>query len=465
MTSRSEGRPRQVDHTGSADTSQTQSWRPRVPGLIRVHEVAKRKPRGRFTALLHHVDEQALHRAFLRLRRTAASGVDGITVDTYAQGLQQRLQDLHARIHSGRYRPQPVRRVTIPKPDGGERPLGILALEDKIVQGAVAEVLNAIYEADFLNLSHGFRPRRNAHGALTQLEKAVMTERVNWVLDADIRRFFDSVDHEWLLRMLAHRIGDRRILRLIEQWLKVGILTGTHVEMAERGTPQGAGISPLLANVFLHYAVDLWVEQWRTRQARARLRAVRYADDVVFTFEAKADAEDFEQALRARLGRFGLELHKRKTRLIAFGTATTLQSYRRGQPKPETFNFLGFTHYCGLTRRGRVSLFRQTQKERQRAKLKELRQQLRQRMHRPVAEQHAWLSRVLRGHYQYFAVTGNYRALQRFRHGLIRSWRYVLMRRNDRRQMPWWRFQGILAAFPLPWPRILGTWNRFAGTS
>lgn len=465
MTSRSEGRPRQVDHTGDVAASQTQSWSPCVPGLIRVHEAAKRDRRGCLTALLHHVDEQALYRAFTRLRRSAASGVDGITVDAYREGLMDRLRDLHTRIQSGRYRPQRIRRTTIPKSDGGERALGILALEDKIVQGAVAEVLNAVYEADFLDLSHGFRPRRNAHGALEQLEKAVMTERVNWVLDADIKQFFDSVDHEWLLRMLGHRIGDRRLLRLIEQWLKVGVVADAHAHTMAQGTPQGAGISPLLANVFLHYALDLWVDQWCRRHARGPMRAVRYADDVVFTFEYRADADAFQQALGERLERFGLELHESKTRLIAFGNQRLLRSYRRGEDRPETFNFLGLTHYNGFTRRGRVTLFRRTQKERQRAKLKELRRQMRRRMHRPLAEQHAWLCAVLKGHYHYFGVPGNYRMLESFRHQVMRYWRYVLMRRNDRRQMPWARFQRILATFPLPRPRIVGTWTRAATAS
>lgn len=458
-------RPRQANHTDQPRAGQTQSWSPRVSGLLRVHEAAKRNPGKRLTALLHHVDEQALLRAFMRLRKAAATGVDGVSVETYQYGLAERLQELCERIHKGRYRPQPIRRVSIPKPDGGERPLGILALEDKIVQGAVAELLNAIYEADFLDMSHGFRPERNAHDALRQVEKAVMTERVSWVLDADIEKFFDTVDHEWLLRMLSHRVGDQRVLRLIEDWLKVGILQGTQATSVAQGTPQGAGISPLLANVFLHYALDLWVDQWRVKRAHGRMRATRYADDVVFTFEAKADAEDFRMALQQRLGRFGLNLHERKTRLLAFGTWQTRKSYRTGRPKPGTFNFLGFTHYCGLTARGRVTLYRRTQKERQRAKLKELRQQLRRRMHRPLAEQHAWLCRVLQGHYQYFAVVGNNRALQRFRYQLVCAWRYVLLRRNDQRQMPWSRFRRLLAAFPLPQPRILGTWNRFAEAS
>lgn len=455
-TSPPEERPRQADHADSATSGQTQSWTPRAPGLIRVHEAAKREPKTQFTALLHHIDVGALHRAFARLRRSAAPGVDGEAVAHYKKGLMERLEDLHRRVHAGRYHAQPSRRTYIPKPDGGERPLGIPALEDKIVQGAVAEVLNAIYEADFLDCSHGFRPKRNAHGALAQLEKAVMTERVNWVLDADLKSYFDTVDHDWLMRMLEHRIGDRRILRLIESWLRAGLVEDGVWQSTDQGTPQGAGISPLLANVFLHYVLDLWVGQWARRHAHGPMRLVRYADDNVFTFENRQDAEAFQAALTDRLAHFGLKINMQKTRLIAFGRKETLRRHRRGLPKPATFNFLGFTHFCGFTRKGRVNLFRRTQKERKQGKLKELRQQMRRRMHWPVAEQHAWLCSVLRGYYRYYGVPGNTRSLEGFHLAVVLYWRYVLMRRNDQRTMPWSRFRRILHRFPLPRPRIRG---------
>lgn len=454
VTSPPEERPRQANHADSATSGQTQSWIPRAPGLLRVHEAAKREPKAQFTALLHHVDVEALLRAFVRLRRSAAPGVDGETIASYEQGLMSHLEDLHRRVHTGRYRPQPSRRTHIPKSDGGQRPLGIPALEDKIVQGAVAEVLNAVYEADFLDCSHGFRPKRNAHGALAQLEKAVMTERVNWVLDADLRSFFDTVDHGWLMRMLEHRIGDRRVLRLIESWLKAGVCEDGVWYPTEKGTPQGAGISPLLANVFLHYVLDLWVRQWSRHHAHGRMRMVRYADDHVFTFESRRDAEAFQADLKERLARFGLSLHAQKTRLIAFGRRETLRCHRQGRPKPETFNFLGFTHFCAFTRKGRVNLFRRTQKERQRAKLKELRQQMRRRMHLPVAVQSEWLRTVLLGYYRYYGLSGNSRPLETFYLAVVRYWRYVLMRRNDQREMSWSRFRRILEAFPLPRPRI-----------
>ena len=275
-----EKRGRQEGITTEQAKGRTQRWQPLLPNLRRVNEAARNSGQTRFTALLHHVDVAALERAFRRQRRAASPGVDRVTVDDYERELEANLRRLHNRIHSGQYWPKPVRRTYIPKADGGWRPLGIPALEDKIVQGAVAEVLNAVYEADFMGFSYGFRPERSPHAALAALDKALMTQRVNWVLDVDIRTFFDSVDHGWLLRMLAHRIADRRVLRLIERWLKAGILESGRWEPVEVGTPQGSGISPILANVFLHYAVDLWVHRWRRRMAVGQVIICRYADDV-----------------------------------------------------------------------------------------------------------------------------------------------------------------------------------------
>ncbi|MGL3104513.1 group II intron reverse transcriptase/maturase [Bradyrhizobium sp. BR 1432] len=321
--------------------------------LVRVNAAAKRAAQTRFTALLHHIDEDALLRAFRRQKRQASAGVDGVTVAKYEERLTDNIRDLCGGVHTGRYRPQPVRRVYIPKADGGKRPLGVPALEDKIVQSAVAEMLSAVYEADFLGFSYGFRPGRNPQMALDALHTAIMSQRVNWVLDADIRSFFDSVDHEWLLRMVAHRIAHPRILRLIELWLRAGVLESGEKQETDRGTPQGAGISPLLANVFLHYVLDLWAHQWRRRHARGRVVTVRYADDFVMGFESKADAQEMLLALKARLVSFGLMLHEGKTRLIEFGRFAALSRQRRGERRPETFAFLGFTHYCGRTRDGR----------------------------------------------------------------------------------------------------------------
>jgi group II intron reverse transcriptase/maturase len=427
--------------------------------LIRVNEAAKRSRQVRFTALLHHVDDEALERAFRRLRRKAAPGVDGMTVETYEGRLTDNLRELCDRVHSGRYKPLPVRRTHIPKADGGRRPLGILALEDKIVQGAVAEVLSAIYEADFLDCSYGFRPGRSAHQALRTIHDAIISERVNWVFEADIRKFYDSIDHEWLMRMVAHRIADPRILRLIRQWLEVGVLeNGVYAETVE-GTPQGAGISPLLANIFLHYALDLWVRQWMRRAATGQMRLVRYADDFLLTFERRADADRVATALAERLAKFGLRLHEDKTRLIEFGRFAATNRRRRSEGRPETFDFLGFTHFCGKTLDGRFMVHRKTQRGRLTRKLKELRRELKRRRHMRLREQHGWLARVLRGHYAYYGVTGNSYGLRRFLTQAVRAWHGAIRRRGQKRRMSWDRFKALLRANPLPPPRLVHVWR------
>lgn len=425
--------------------------------LGRVNEVARRDKKARFTALLHHVDVAALDRSFRRIRRRASAGVDGETVASYERELDARLRDLHVRLHTGRYRPKPVRRVFIPKADGGRRPLGIPTLEDKIVQGAVAEVLSAIYEADFVGLSYGFRPGRGPQHALMALREGMMTQYVNWVLDADIRRFFDSVDHEWLLRMVAHQIADQRVLRLIRGWLKAGVMEGGEWKESEQGTPQGSGISPLLANIFLHYVLDLWVRQWRRRHARARVIMVRYCDDFVMGFQSGADAQRMLADLKERMEKFGLALHEDKTRLIEFGKIVAGQREARGQRRPETFAFLGFTHYCGKTRDGRFVVKSKTDGRRMTKKLNELRSQTRRIRHAPLPEQHAWLVRVLRGHDEYYGLPGNSRALRGFHREVERSWCRALQRRGSRRRMTWAAFHDILKRYPLPQPRITHT--------
>jgi group II intron reverse transcriptase/maturase len=431
-------------------------------GLDRVKEAAARSRQTRFTTLLHHVDGHALKRAFRRQRRAAAPGIDGVTVETYARDLEANLRALCERIHRGGYRPQPVRRSYIPKAEGGVRPLGLPALEDKIVQSAVAELLSAVYEADFLECSHGFRPGRSAHDALRAVHQAVMTERVNWVLEADIGSFFDSVDHDWLLRMLAHRIADPRILRLIRRWLRAGVLEqGVYAETVE-GTPQGAGISPLLANIFLHYALDLWVARWQRREATGRMRLVRYADDFVLTFEKERDAVRMLADLRARLAKFGLTLNEDKTRLIAFGRYAEERRRERGQRRPETFDFLGFTHYCGKTRDGRFIVQRKTQRRRAIRKLKGLRQEMKRRRHQALREQRDWLAAVLRGHYGYYGITGNDRWLWRFHAQVRAAWLHALRRRSQRPHLPWRRFTAILEALPLPPPRLMHDWRHVA---
>ena len=440
--------------------ARTQSRITLPTNLLRVNATAQRAAHTRFTALLHHVDLTALARAFRRQKRQASAGVDGVTVTAYEQDLENNLQDLHARIHTGRYRPSTVRRVNIPKPDGGQRPLGVPTLEDKIVQGAVAEVLSAIYEADFLGFSYGFRPGRSPHMALDALHTAIMSQRVNRVLDADIRSFFDSVDHEQLLRMLAHRIADPRMLRLIKLWLQAGVLESGAWRETDRGTPQGAGISPLLANIFLHYALDLWVHQWRRRHASGRVVIVRYADDFVMGFENERDAETMLSALMERLTKFGLTLHEEKTRLIEFGRLPAMRRRQRGERRPETFAFLGFTHYCGWTRDGRFIVKHKTQSKRLTRKLKALREEARRLMHTPLATQHRWYASVLRGHYGYYGRPHNFPALSGFLQQVRHIWLCCLRRRSQKsRRMSWEDFETLTKRFPLPQPRITRPWT------
>jgi RNA-directed DNA polymerase len=448
-----EGRGRPEGNLSEKAGVRTQSRFALPLNLWRVYEAAQRDKQARFTALLHHLDVVALERAFRRLKRSASPGIDGETVATYEQNLQIRLQELCERVHTGRYRPLPVRRVYIPKSDGGQRPLGVPALEDKIVQGAVAEVLSAVYEVDFLGFSYGFRPGRNPHQALSALHTGVMSQCVCWVLDADIRKFFDSVNHDWLMRMIAHRIADPRVLRLIRMWLEAGVLEGGEWQRAVEGTPQGAGISPLLANVFLHYALDLWVHQWRKRTACGRVIIVRYADDFVMGFQYTADARNMLVALKERMAKFNLTLHEEKTRLIEFGRLPALDHKRRGQKRLPTFAFLGFTHYCGWTRDGRFVLKRKTQGKRLTNKLKSLREQARFRMHTPVSEQHRWVCQVLQGHYAYYGLPSNFPALYAFYQQVRLLW-FRSLRRRSQRRLTWQGYSALLQRLSLPTPHI-----------
>lgn len=459
-TRRAEGRGQPERSLRGEGQDRTQSRAALPPNLARVNAAAREAVQTRFTALLHHIDAEALLRAFRRQKRRASAGVDGITVAEYERNLEANLRDLCTRVHTGRYRPQPVRRAYIPKADGGQRPLGVPTLEDKVVQGAVAETLSAIYEADFLGFSYGFRPGRNPHQALSSLHTAIMSQRVNWVLDADIRSFFDSVDHEWLLRMLAHRIADPRVLRLVRMWLEAGVLESDEWHETDRGTPQGAGISPLLANVCLHYVLDLWVHQWRGRHARGQVSVVRYADDFVMGFESEGDARRMLADLGERLAKFGLSLHGDKTRLIEFGRLTALARQRRGERRPETFAFLGFTHYCGWTRDGRFIVKRKTQGTRLTRKLKALRLEAWRRMHAPLAEQHRWYASVLRGHYGYYGVPHNFPALSAFHYQVRRIWLRCLRQRSQKaKRLGWDRFAAMLERFPLPSPKITHPWT------
>jgi len=415
----------------------------------------------RFTALLHHITPELLRASYFDLKRQAAPGVDEVTWRQYGSDLEDRLAGLHERIHRGSYRAKPSKRAWIPKPDGRQRPLGIAALEDKIVQQAVKTVLEQVYEGEFLGFSYGFRPGRGCHQALDALWVGLTERKVNWVLDADIRGFFDAIDHEWLMKFLEHRIADRRILRLVRKWLRAGVSEEGEWSPTTVGTPQGAVISPLLANVFLHYVLDLWVCQWRKRHARGDVIIVRYADDFVMGFQHQDDAQRFLQALRERFAKFGLELHAEKTRLIEFGRfaaerRTRKRVPRRGKGPPETFNFLGFTHICGKTRKGAFTIHRRSIAKRFRATLQAIKQQLRKRMHGAVTAVGKWLRSVVQGWFNYHAVPGNWPSLEQFLTQVERLWLRVLRRRSQRgrRRWNWSRFHR-LARHWLPRPTIL----------
>jgi len=451
-------------NTGQPHTRRTQSRGSVSQGLDCVRNAAKQRKKEKFTALLHHVTVDLLRESFLALKRRAAPGVDGVTWEDYAAGLEGNLLDLHARVHSGGYRALPVRRRFIPKPGTDkQRPLGIAALEDKIVQRALVAVLNAIYEEDFLGFSYGFRPGRSQHDALDALSVAISGTTVNWILDADIRSFFDSVSQEWLLRFLGHRIGDERVIRLVRKWLKAGVLEEGEWSVSAEGTPQGAVISPLLANVYLHYVFDLWAKQWRGREATGNVIVVRYADDIVVGFEHEADARRFWDAMRTRFEQFGLELHGDKTRLLEFGRNAGGRRQRRGLGKPETFTFLGFIFICGRSRRGAFLLHRKTRVDRMRARLQEIKRTLRKRMHATIPEQGKWLKSVVTGYFAYHAVPTNIRALGRFRYQVMRLWLRTLRRRSQKDNMTWSRLSKIAGDW-LPTPRILHPWpsERFA---
>jgi group II intron reverse transcriptase/maturase len=452
------------ENAGEVGTLRTPSREGATHGLARVRQAARLKKEERFTALLHHVDARRLGESYLALKREAAPGVDGVTWADYGQGLEARLEDLCGRVHRGAYRAQPSRRRFIPKPDGKTRPLGIAALEDKIVQRALSGVLNAIYEEDFVGFSYGFRPGRGQHDALDALAVGIDRMRVNWVLDADIAGFFDTVDHDWLIGFIEHRIGDQRVIRLIRKWLKAGVTDEDgRTGPTPVGTPQGAVISPLLANIYLHYVFDLWAHQWRRRHASGTVTLVRYADDIVAGFEHKADAERFMADLRERLAKFALTLHPEKTRLIEFGRQARRNREKRGLGKPETFDFLGFTHICGRTRGGGFQLRRKSRADRMRAKVRALKEELRRRWHEPIPEQGQWLKAVLTGWYNYHAVHTNSSALSRFRTRVTVLWLRALRRRSQKDHTTWVRMRAIAKRW-LPEPRILHPWpnQRFA---
>ena len=450
-----EGRARAKENIAQSNTSPTQSGARVSQGLRGVRQAAQVRKQERFTALLHHVTVDLLRESFYALKRRAAPGVDGMTWHEYETGLEGRLADLHSRVQRGVYRAKPSRRVYIPKADGRQRPLGVAALEDKIVQQAVVTTLNPIYEVDFKGFSYGFRPGRSPHQALDALSVGIHRKRVKWVLDADIRGFFDNVSHEWVMKFIEHRVADPRMLRLIQKWLKAGVSEDGEWSETKVGTPQGSVVSPLLANVYLHYVFDLWIEAWRKKVARGDVIVVRYADDLVVGFESRAEAELFLKAFKERLAKFGLELNAEKTRLIEFGRFAAPNREQRGEGKPETFTFLGFTHYCGKRRRnGAFIVWRKTAKKRMITKLRAIKTELRYRMHEPVASVGAWLQKVVVGHYQYHAVPGNLDRLRIFGQRLRRLWRLVLSRRSQCGMLPWDRLTPIFNRW-IPIARVL----------
>src|ERR1700716_1211044 len=441
-----EPRAETKENAEQQSTCRTQGRESVSQALDRIRRIARTRKQEKFTALLHHISVELLEEAFLELKMKAAAGVDGLTWDAYEADFDRRIEDLHARIHSGAYRALPSRRVYIPKPDGRQRPLAIAALEDKIVQRAAAAVLNAIYEEDFLGFSYGFRPGRGAHDAMDALVVGIERKKVNYILDADIRSFFDTVSQEWVIKFVEHRIGDRRMIRLIQKWLKAGVLEDGVVTISEMGTGQGAVISPLLANIYLHYVLDLYAARWRRREAAGDMIIVRYADDFIVGFQHHGDGRFFLEQMRERLGKFALSLHPEKTRLIEFGRFAAERRKRQGFGKPETFNFLGFTFICGKTRAGKFQIKRKTRGDRMRAKLKEIKQEMRRRMHQPIPEQGRWLGRVVRGYFNYHAVPTNGRALEVFRHHVTDLWRRTLRRRGQKHRMTWARMTRLVDA-------------------
>ncbi len=423
-------------------------------GLERVRERAKAEKKERFTALLHHVDVDLLRAAFSRLKRDAAPGVDGLTWRQYEQNLEVNLVDLHARVHRGAYRAQPSRRKFIPKEDGRERPLGIASLEDKIVQRAVVEVFNAIYEEDFLGFSYGFRPGRGQHDALDALAVGITQTKVNWIVDIDVRSFFDTVSHEWLIRSVEHRIADGRMIRLIRKWLKAGVMDDGEWSSSEAGTPQGAVISPLLSNVYLHFLLDLWFEKKIKPACRGEAYLVRFADDFVATFQYREDVDRFQRQVRERFAEFGLELAEEKTRGILFGRFAAITRLRYGQGRPETFEFLGFKHVCGVDRSGRFALFRIPSVKSCRKFLIRTREWIFEHRHWRRWEQQQHLTRMLRGFYQYFALHHCERKLSWVRQQVQRQWISALNRRGQRRKTNWTRLRAC-PWFELPWAENL----------
>ena len=440
-----QGRSPAKRNVSEPDRNRTPKRRNRSLGLAGVRETAKAQPKLKFTSLLHHINVPMLHTAFDELKKDAASGVDDETWHEYEPDREERLADLHGRIHRGAYRAKPSKRIYIAKADGRKRPIGIAALEDKIVQKATVFVLQCIYEQDFAQFSYGFRPGRSQHQALDALSVALTSKKVNWVLDADVEGFFDTIDHERLIEFLEHRIGDKRILRLIRKWLRAGVSEDGEWSQTSVGTPQGAVISPLLGNVYLHYVFDLWIRWWRSQRQRGDIVVIRYADDFVIGFERKWEAEMCLKEMRERFAKFGLKLHPTKTRLIEFGRYAAERRSKRGVGRPETFDFLGFTHRCGVAHRtGWFTIHRETISGRLRRTLQKIGQNLRRRRHWPTGVVGRWLKRVMRGWLNYHAIPGNMRRMQAFRSEVGKLWFNELRRRSQRSRWTWERMRPLI---------------------
>jgi group II intron reverse transcriptase/maturase len=443
-----EGRKPTKGSLHQQNTHRTQGRERVQSALTRIRTVATKRRKDRFTSLYHHIcNTDMLREAYLSLKRDASPGVDKETWQSYGEDLEANLDDLNKRLKRGAYQAKPVRRTYIPKADGRMRPLGVTTLEDKVVQKATVAVLNAVYETDFMGFSYGFRPGRSQHNALDALAVAMKMKNVNWVLDADIRGYFDAISHEWLLKFVEHRIGDHRVTRLIQKWLKAGVMENGEWNQSSEGAPQGGSASPLLANLYLHYVLDLWVQQWRMKRAHGDVVVVRYADDFVVGFERYGEAIQFLEDLKLRMSKFGLELHPEKTRLIEFGRNAVRSRKKRGLGKPETFNFLGLTHICGMSRNGHHLLLRHTMRQRMQAKLREVRTELKKRRHHSIPDVGKWLGAIVRGHTQYYGVPTNSKAIAAFRHQIIESWRRTLMRRSQRTKINWER----MASYAKQW--------------
>jgi group II intron reverse transcriptase/maturase len=450
-----ERRPKAEGNSGQATVTGTQGPKEASSALSRVREAAKRDSNLQFTNLLHHINVDLLRQSYLALNRQAATGIDGVTWQGYGKELEERLPDLHDRVQSGRYQAKPSKRIWILKSDGQQRPIGIAALEDKIVQQALATVLSQIYEVDFLDCSYGSRPGRSQHNALDAIYVAITQKKVGWVLDADISKFYDSLDHEWMMKFVGHRVTDPRTLRLLRKFLRAGVSEDGEWSKTVVGTPQGAVISSLLANLFLHYALDLWVKQWCSRHARGEVHIVRYSDDFVMGFQYRSDAVQFQAGLKERLAKFSLEMHEGKTKLIEFGRFAMGNRKKSEEGKPETFEFLGFTHICSKKKNGRFTIYRKTITKRLRTKIKKVRETLLRKRHQPISEQGAWLRAVMQGHFNYYGVPGNRKALDTFRRQIQVSWLGALRRRSHKaRSLTWERMKKLIKVW-LPTAKIV----------